>query len=49
MDRIVRGTPIWLLRFPFVEKVLYLFDRTAVISSFVVVFPFVPVIPITFA
>ena len=37
------GTPISLLKFPFVLSTLYSSERTAAIMSFVVVFPTLPV------
>ena len=47
MRRRVRGTPMWLLRFPAVAVTRNLVERTAQRSSFVVVLPLVPVRPIT--
>ncbi len=43
----VYGTPIWLFRFPSVATTLSSVERTVLISSLVVVLPFVPVSPIT--
>ena len=43
----VRGTPIWLLRFPMVAVTRYFAESTAQISSLVVVLPLVPVRPRT--
>ena len=38
----VIGTPMWLLRFPSVERTLYFSPRTFAIISFVVVLPLLP-------
>ena len=43
----VLGTPMSLLKLPCVKSTLYFSPRTAEASSFVVVFPLVPVMPIT--
>ena len=41
--RLVIGTPIWLLKLPFVAWVLYFIESTAFVISFVVVLPLLPV------
>ena len=43
----ISGTPIWLFKLPLVAKVLYFWLSTLKSNSLVVVFPLVPVIPIT--
>jgi len=45
--KIVFETPISLLKFLYVVKTLYLFFKTLLINSFVVVFPTLPVTAIT--
>ena len=47
MLRSDRGTPISLLRFPRVAVTLYFTESTALMSSLVVVLPFVPVSAMT--
>ena len=43
----IRGTPMWLFKFPIVERTAYFWDKTQLINSFVLVLPLLPVIPIT--
>ena len=45
-SKIDKGTPIVLLKFPFVDIVFMLAESTWVNKSFVVVFPLDPVMPI---
>ena len=46
-SNIIRATPIWLFQFPCVFTTRYFFSNTALIISLVVVFPTLPVTPIT--
>ena len=46
-SNIIMATPIWLFQFPCVFTTRYFFSNTALIISLVVVFPTLPVTPIT--